>query len=42
MVLWLLPFVGFSALVLFVLSLLVVEYQDQRVRRFNVAKRLRF
>ena len=42
MVLWLLPFVGFSALVLFVLSLLVVEYQDQRVRRFDGAKRLRF
>ena len=42
MALWLLPFVGFSALVLFVLSLLVVEYQDQRARRFDGAKRLRF
>ena len=39
MAFWLLPFVGFSALVL---SLLVVEYQDQRVRRFNGAKKLRF
>jgi hypothetical protein len=42
MALWLLPFVGFSALVLFVLSLLVVEYQDQGVRRFDGAKALRF
>jgi hypothetical protein len=39
---WLVPFVAFSALVLFVLSLLVVEYQEQRVKRFDGARRLRF
>jgi len=39
---WLVPFVAFSALVLFVLSLLVVEYQEQCVRRFYGARRLRF
>jgi hypothetical protein len=42
MLLWLIPFVAFSALVLFVLSLLVVEYQEQRVRRYDGARRLRF
>jgi hypothetical protein len=33
--LWLLPFIGFAALVLGALSLVVVEYQDQKVRRFE-------
>lgn len=42
MAFWLVPFVAFSALVLFVLSLLVVEYQEQCVRRFDGARRLRF
>lgn len=33
--LWLIPFVGLSVLVLGGLSLVVVEYQDQKVRRFE-------
>jgi hypothetical protein len=32
---WVIPFIGFAAFVLGVLSLLVVEYQDQKVRRFE-------
>jgi hypothetical protein len=32
---WLIPFVGISILVLGGLSLVVVEYQDQKVRRFE-------
>ena len=41
LVLWLVPFIAFSILVLFVLSLLVVEYQEQRVKQFDGARRLR-
>ena len=32
---WIIPFVGLSALILGGLSLFVVEYQDQKTRRFE-------
>ena len=36
---WLIPFAGISILVLGALSLVVVEYQDQKVRRFGAQRR---
>lgn len=33
--LWIIPFIGVSIVVLGVLSLVVVEYQDQKSRRFD-------
>ncbi len=38
---WVIPFVGVSLLVLGGLSLVVVEYQDQKVRRFDSFRQLR-
>jgi len=38
---WLIPFVGVSIVVLGVLSMVVVEYQDQKSRRFESFKSLR-
>ena len=38
---WLIPFTLISVVTLFVLSLIVVEYQEQRIRRFDVSRRLR-
>ena len=32
---WVIPFVGVALFVLGALSLVVVEYQDQKVRRFD-------
>lgn len=32
---WLIPFAGIAVVVLGVLSLVVVEYQDQKTRRFE-------
>ena len=32
---WLIPFLGLACFVLGVLSLVVVEYQDQKIRRFD-------
>ena len=32
---WLIPFIGFSLVVLGVLSVVVVEYHDQKSRRFK-------
>jgi hypothetical protein len=39
--LWLIPFVGISILVLGGLSLVVVEYQDQKARRFEGFRNLK-
>ena len=36
---WLIPFAGISILILGALSLVVVEYQDQKVRRFEGLRR---
>ena len=38
---WVIPFVGFALLVLGVLSLVVVEYQDQKARRFDSFRGIR-
>ena len=38
---WLIPFVGISMVVLGILSLVVVEYQDQKARQFDVSRDLR-
>ena len=38
---WMIPFVAVSVLILFLLSLVVVEYQEQRIRRYNASRRLR-
>ena len=38
---WFIPFIGVSILVLGVLSMVVVEYQDQKSRRFDSFKSLR-
>lgn len=39
--LWFIPFVGVSVIVLGILSMVVVEYQDQKSRRFESFKSLR-
>jgi len=38
---WFIPFIGVSILVLGVLSMVVLEYQDQKSRRFDSFKSLR-
>jgi len=38
---WVIPFVGLSLFVIGALSLVVVEYQDQRARRFDGLKSIR-
>tara|TARA_Y100000588_G_scaffold92967_1_gene100510 strand:+ start:3021 stop:3155 length:135 start_codon:yes stop_codon:yes gene_type:complete len=38
---WMIPFVAVSVLILFLLSLVVVEYQEQRIRRYDVSRQLR-
>tara|TARA_B100000315_G_C14194166_1_gene414689 strand:+ start:47 stop:172 length:126 start_codon:yes stop_codon:yes gene_type:complete len=38
---WLIPFIGLAAVVLGGLSLVVVEYQDQKVRRFETFRQIR-
>ena len=38
---WMIPFVAVSILILFLLSLVVVEYQEQRTRRYGASRRLR-
>jgi hypothetical protein len=38
---WMIPFVAVSILILFLLSLVVVEYQEQRTRRYDASRRLR-
>ncbi len=38
---WMIPFIVVSLLILFVLSLVVVEYQEQRIRRYDASRRLR-
>jgi hypothetical protein len=38
---WLLPFIGVSMVVLGLLSMVVVEYQDQKSRRFDRFRGLR-
>ncbi len=39
MAFWVIPFAGFALFVLGGLSLMVVEYQDQKVRRFEEFRR---
>ena len=38
---WFIPFIGVSIVVLGILSMVVVEYQDQKSRRFDSFKSLR-
>ncbi len=38
---WVIPFIGIALFVIGVLSLVVVEYQDQKVRRFDGFRHLR-
>jgi len=38
---WLIPFVGIALVVLGVLSMIVVEYQDQKSRRFEALRQFR-
>ena len=38
---WMIPFVAVSILILFLLSLVVVESQEQRTRRYDASRRLR-
>lgn len=38
---WFIPFVGISMVVLGILSLVVVEYQDQKARQFDASRDLR-
>ncbi|MDP6042723.1 MAG: hypothetical protein QGG64_29505 [Candidatus Latescibacteria bacterium] len=38
---WFIPFLGVSIVVLGVLSMVVVEYQDQKSRRFDSFRSLR-
>ena len=38
---WLIPFIGIALVVLGVLSMVVVEYQDQKARRFEGLRQLR-
>ena len=38
---WIIPFVGFAFFVLGALSLIVVEYQDQKTRRFDSFRQMR-
>lgn len=40
MTFWMIPFGGAVFFVLFVLSLVVVEYQDQRIRKYDAFRRL--
>jgi len=38
---WIIPFLGISLVVLGILSMIVVEYQDQKSRRFEALHQLR-
>lgn len=38
---WIIPFMGVSLVVLGILSMIVVEYQDQKSRRFEGLSQLR-
>ena len=38
---WFIPFLGFALVVLGILSMIVVEYQDQKSRRFEGLRQLR-
>ena len=38
---WVIPFIGLSILILGGLSLVVVEYQDQKARRFEAFRDMR-
>jgi hypothetical protein len=38
---WIIPFLGVSLVVLGILSMIVVEYQDQKSRRFEALRQLR-
>ena len=38
---WVIPFIGIALFVIGVLSVVVVEYQDQKVRRFDGFRHMR-
>ncbi len=38
---WVIPFIGVALVVLGILSMVVVEYQDQKARRFEGFRQLR-